>query len=150
MTLHNAVRYSFFAAVLLLAPSSLRAQDTATPATAARESLSTMTLVKSSDSKAVVRFGNAPTLEVLSPGDRVSRTGARVVSVAAGRLVLEEVTTGADGKPLRAEIVFRDGQTGGKRFLNHPDLNAPVGRRPEVVEPAAPADNARKTPVTRR
>jgi hypothetical protein len=136
------------AAALCLAAGA-QAQDRAKPAIAAKESLSAMTLVKSSDGKAVVRFGQAP-LEVLSPGDRVGKTAATVVTIAPGRLVLEEVTAGADGKPLRSEVVFRDGQTGGKRFLSHPDLNAPVGRRPEVVEPPAPAANATKTPVSGR
>ena len=150
MTPAHALRSSLLALTLLCAPALSQAQEAPRPTIAAKESLSAMTLVRSSDGKAVVRFGATAPLEMLAAGDRVGRTAARVVSIAPGRLVLEEVTTGADGKPLRSEIVLRDGQTGGKRFLNHPDLNAPVGLRPEVVEPAAPAANAPKTPVTGR
>jgi hypothetical protein len=146
----HALRSSLLALTLLCVPTFSQAQEARRPAIAAAESLSTMTLLRSGDGKAVVRFGATAPLEMLSAGDRVGRTAARVVSIAAGRLVLEDVTAGADGKPLRSEIVFRDGQTGGKRFLNHPDLNAPVGLRPEVVEPAPPAVNAPQPPVSRR
>ncbi len=125
------------AVLVLLLAASARGQDAAGVIVADTDSLASMTLVKSADGKAVVRFGESP-LHLLSVGDRVGKTAATVVTAAPGRLVLEEVTAAPDGKPLRTEIVLRDGQTGGKRFTRHPDLNAPVGLRPEIVEPEAP------------
>lgn len=134
----HVTTHLFSAAVLLLLlVTSARAQDAARPVVAGTDSIASMTLVKSDDGKAVVRFGESP-LHLLSVGDRVGKTAATVVTAAPGRLVLEEVTAAPDGKPLRAEIVLRDGQTGGKRFTRHPDLNAPAGLRPEIVEPKAP------------
>ena len=121
----HVTTHLFSAAVLLLLlVTSARAQDAARPVVAGTDSIASMTLVKSDDGKAVVRFGESP-LHLLSVGDRVGKTAATVVTAAPGRLVLEEVTAAPDGKPLRAEIVLRDGQTGGKRFTRHPDSECP-------------------------
>jgi hypothetical protein len=148
MSGYQMSRFFFMVWVVVASAATAAAQTPQKPVIAGTESLSALTLVKSTDDKAVVRFGQLP-LQVLAVGDRVGTTEATVTTIATGRLVLEEVTTGADGKPRRAEIVIRDGQTGGKRFLRHPDLNAPVAQRPEVVEPARP-DNARKPGGPRR
>ena len=72
--------------------------------------------------------------------------GATVTGIIPGRLVLDEVTEGADGKPLRAQIVVRDGETGGKRYLGHPDIDAPLGTRPQIIVPAAGGANPSKKP----
>jgi hypothetical protein len=146
------------ALTFLAAATVARAQTPSTLVVAADRGLETMTLVKSTDGKAVVRFGraagagraDAAELLMVRVGDRVGKAGATVTTIAPGRVVLEEVTTAPDGKPLRAQIVIRDGETGGKTFLRHPDLDAPVGLRPEILEPAAPASNGKKTPQPRQ
>src|SRR5437870_4232081 len=115
-------RFVLIAAVV--AGSAIARAQEAPQAVGEKEDVARLTLVKSTDGKAVIRFRQSP-LQIVAVGDRVGKTRATVVTIAPGRLVLEEVTTGSDGKPLRAEIVIRDGETGGKRFLRHPDLNAP-------------------------
>jgi hypothetical protein len=107
------------------------------PVVAPKEDLKNLTLVKSDDAKAVVRFGTAA-LQLLSIGDRVGRTAAVVRSIEAGRLVLDEVAPGADGTPQQTQIILRDGETGGTRLRRRPDQPAPVGVRPKVVEPNRP------------
>lgn len=100
--------------------------------------LDTMTLVRSSEGKAVVRFGpggGGAGLIVLEPGDRVGRTGAIVREVAPDRLVVEEVTRARDGRPRRAQIVFREGHPGGRRYMRDPGIDAPTAVRPDVVGP---------------
>lgn len=148
MSLRAVVRGLLLSTAIVLCAGAATAQESARRVIAANEAVSSMTLVKSADGKAVVRFGASP-LQVLAVGDRVGKTGATVTAIAAGRVVLDDVTSGADGKPLRAQIVIRDGQTGGRRFLRHPDLNAPVGTRPDVVEPAT-GNSAQKIPVPAR
>jgi hypothetical protein len=138
-----------FTLMFVAAATVAAAQQASRPVVAAAHELSTLTLVKSADGKAVVRFGRSE-LQVLSVGDRVGKTEAAVTTIAPGRLVLEEVTTSPDGKPLRAQILVRDGETGGKKFLRHPDMNAPVGLRPEIVDPADAATNSKKKPEPRR
>jgi len=142
------LRVLVLSSVLLAGAAHAAAQETVKPVIAGTENLSGLTLVKSTDDQAVVRFGQSA-LQVLAVGDRVGKTQATVTAIAPGRLVLEEVTTGADGKPLRAQIVVRDGQTGGKRFLRHPDLNAPLAQRPEVMDSPRP-DSTRKPAGPRR
>lgn len=130
--------------------ASLQAQPAEAPRVsraviAADEDVTLLTLVRSSDGKAVVRFGDRA-LHLLAAGDRVGRTKATVTGITPGRLVLDEVTEAADGKPLRAQIVVRDGETGGKRYLGHPDIDAPIGTRPLIVDPAAVARPSKKKP----
>ena len=98
------------------------------------EDLKTLTLVKTGDGKAVVRFGKSP-LRLISAGDRLGLHRAEVLEIAAGRVVLEESFTGADGQPNRAQIIVKDGETGGKRFLMRPEEPRPAAIRPETVAP---------------
>lgn len=144
-------------AALVLFAAAAAAQDAAVPAQpanapgvsreviAADADVKLLTLVRSSEGKAVVRFGDG-ILHLLAAGDRVGRTKATVTSIGPGRLMLDEVTEGADGKPLRAQIVVRDGETGGKRYLGHPDIDAPIGTRPQIVDPAAGGATRSKKP----
>jgi hypothetical protein len=105
-------------------------------AIAADQEISVMTLVKSSLNQAVVRFGSEP-LEKVSVGDRLGKTRAEVKEIVAGRLVLEETFTGKDGQPNRAQIVLKDGETGGTRYLRRLDEPPLVGVKPIVVDPKA-------------
>ena len=119
--------------LLVLLPGAAPAQPPPPPpVVASAVPLASVTLVKSSDGRAVVRAGGA--LHVLRVGARVGQTEARVTEIAEGRLVLEEVTTGPDGKPARARIVLRDGETGGRRFSRDPGTAPPAAVRPEVIE----------------
>jgi hypothetical protein len=97
--------------------------------------LDTLTLVMSGADRAVVLFGPSGAgsgLVVVQQGDRIGRTAAVVREVAPGRLVLDEITHGKDGRPQRVQIVFRDGHTGGERYMRDPGMDAPIGVRPEV------------------
>jgi hypothetical protein len=140
-----------FAAAAGAQDASLQAQPADAPPRVSRaviapdEDVKLLTLVRSSDAKAVVRFGDG-ILHLLALGDRIGRTKATVTGITPGRLVLDEVTEGADGKPLRAQIVVRDGETGGKRYLGHPDIDAPLGTRPQIVDPAAAGAKPAKKP----
>src|SRR3989304_2496908 len=60
------------------------------------QDLSDMSLVKSSEGKAVVRFGSGP-LEVTAVGDRLGRNKAEVKEIIPGRVVIEEFFTGKNG-----------------------------------------------------
>lgn len=147
MTLRAVMNTTICAAALVLFVASAGAQ--ALPGSRAviapDEDVTLLTLVRSSEGKAVVRFGEG-ILHLVEAGDRVGRTRATVTGITAGRLTLDEVTEGADGKPLRAQVVLRDGETGGKRFLGHPDIDAPIGTRPQIVDPAAIAKPSTKKP----
>lgn len=99
------------------------------------EDLDTLTLVMSGTDRAVVRFGASGAgsgLIVLESGDRIGRTAAVVREIGPGRLVLDEITRGKDGRPHRAQIAFRVGHTGGQRYMRDPGIDAPIGVRPEV------------------
>ena len=102
----------------------------------ANAEIATLTLVKSSVEAAVVRFGSGP-LEKVSAGDRLGKTRAEVKEIVTGRMVLEETFTGKDGQPNRAQIVLKDGETGGTRYLRRLDEPPLVGVKPIVVEPKA-------------
>ena len=111
------------------------------------EDLDTLTLVMSSSDRAVVRFGASeatPGLIVVQTGDQIGRTGAVVREIAPGRLVLEEVRRGQDGRPHRAQLVFRVGHAGGERYMRDPGMDAPIGVRPEVLGPAGKARAAKQ------
>jgi len=104
------------------------------------DDLDTLTLVMSSADRAVVRFGpssGGSGLIVLQPGDRIGRTAATVREVTPGRLVLDEMTRDKNGRPHRAQIVLRDGHTGGQRYMRDPGSDAPIAVRPEVLGPNA-------------
>lgn len=96
--------------------------------------LSELTLVRSGGDKAVVKFGAGP-LIMISVGDRIGRNGAEVKEIAAGRVVLEEVFTGKDGRPNRAQIILKEGERGGTRYLLRPDETPPPGTRPVIIFP---------------
>jgi hypothetical protein len=99
--------------------------------------LDTLTLVLSTADRAVVRFGGTGPgsgLIVLQSGDRIGRTAASVREIAPGRLVLDELTRDKDGRPRRAQIVFREGEPGGRRYMREPGLDAPTGVRPDVLK----------------
>jgi hypothetical protein len=128
----------------LPAPAAAAQATPATPTGARRAviapegNLDTLTLVRSSYAKAVVRFGASDAgggLIVVEPGDRIGRTAATVRAVAPDRLVLDDVTRDADGRPRRAQIVFQEGHAGGRRYMRDPGMDAPAGVRPEVLGP---------------
>ncbi|HET6370570.1 MAG TPA: hypothetical protein VFG95_05195 [Nitrospiria bacterium] len=96
--------------------------------------LSELVLVKSIDGKAVVRFGAGP-MEVVSVGDRLGTNKAEVKEIGAGRLVLEEVFTGKDGRPNRAEVILKDGEKGGERFLARPEEEPMPSTRSLMIVP---------------
>ena len=98
------------------------------------EDLAKLTLLNSTGSNAVVRFGAKP-LQVISVGDRLGKNQAEVKAIEADRLLLEETFIGPDGKPNRAQIVLKKGETGGTRYLVRPETDAPPARRPVVVQP---------------
>ena len=98
------------------------------------QNLTTLTLVRSSDGKAVVRFGKGP-LRLIARGDRLGRRRAEVVEIAAGRVVIDEPVAGRDGQPNRARIILKDGETGGRRFSTRLDEVNPDARRSRVVVP---------------
>jgi hypothetical protein len=100
--------------------------------------LGEMQLLASEDSMAVVRFGDGA-LEILRLGDRVGRYGARVAAIDAGRVVLDEVFPGTDGRPNRARVVLRDGQRGGTRYLARLEATTPPATR-RTVAGTRPAD----------
>jgi hypothetical protein len=138
---------AIFLIVIAAAPVA-RAQEATSPAIAADKDVARMTLVKSGDDSAVIRFGQSE-LQTLGVGDRVGKSSAVVVEAVPGRVVLDEVTTGPDGKPRRAQIVIRDGETGGKKFLRHPDIDAPIALRPQIVDAPVSAGNGPITPSLR-
>lgn len=91
-------------------------------------------LVRATVDLAVVRVGDEP-LQTIHVGDRLGRTRAEVKEITRGRMVLEETFTGADGGPNTAEIIFKDGQKGGTRYLRRPDEKRPLTVRPVVIDP---------------
>jgi hypothetical protein len=144
MKLCRALPFGVAAMVLAMSASAWAGgQQPVRPVVAPKEELKNLTLVKSDAGKAVVRFGTGA-LQLLSVGDRVGRTAAVVRSVEPGRLVLDEIATGADGRPQASQIVWRDGETGGTRFRRQSDQRAPAGVRPRAVDPVAPSDAAKK------
>jgi hypothetical protein len=136
-----------YVAVLLIALTAAvtpaRAQQTRPrPMVAADVDLSTITLVRSTDSAAVVRAGGQ--LHKLVIGDRVGRTAATVREVTANRLVLDEETKAADGTPQRVQIILREGETGGRRFTRQSASRPPTALRPEVAAPSNRSDSKPK------
>lgn len=75
----------------------------------------------------------------ISVGDRIGRTHALVKEIVRGRVVLEETFIDGNGSPNFAEIIIRDGETGGTRYMRHPEEKRPIGVRPVAVDrpPAA-------------
>lgn len=98
----------------------------------ANDPLATLTLVRSAGDRAVVRFGTGR-LEIVSRGDRLGATGAAVVGVATGRLVLEEEQRAVGARSGSTLIVLKDGETGGTRYLARPDEPEPANVRPVIV-----------------
>jgi hypothetical protein len=131
-------------AILFVLAARLLAQTGESPArpVAPKENVSAATLVKAGDGTAVVRLG-AGGLETVKVGDRVGATKAVVKEIGAGRIVLEEIFTGADGRPNRALIVIKEGERGGTRYLQRSDEKPKVGTR-IVSPPAAKSAPAKK------
>jgi hypothetical protein len=138
------MRHAIIVFVFILS-AALQAQTPKKPVVAPAFDLATLTLVKTSDTEAVVRFGASPA-EVIAVGDRLGKSAASVVEIAAGRIVLEEATTAADGTPLRARIVVREGETGGRRYQRQPGVTPPPGVRPEVVVAPGDGKTSKKKP----
>ncbi len=101
---------------------------------ALNQDLSELVLLKSSRGKAVIRFGSGP-LQMVSVGDYLGRHQAEIKEIEAGRMVLEESFTGADGNPNGAHIILKDGQKGGKRYLLHPQGAPLPATRPMAIIP---------------
>ena len=118
-------------AALIVAMAFAAALDAQVPAA---EDMRNLTLVKSSDGHAVIRFGNGP-LRLIARGDRLGPRRAEVVEIAAGRVVIEESFRDGGREPNRAQIVLKDGETGGRRFLTRLEDPAPPAFRPKVVVP---------------
>lgn len=159
MTAPGAIRIAVAVIVLAVAvPASTSGQQrppagaavpALRPVIAAKEELKNLTLVKSDAGKAVVRFGTGDLL-LLSVGDRVARTSAVVRTIEPGRVVLDEVAPGADGRPQQSQIVWRDGETGGTRYRRQPDQRVPTGVRPRAVDPiSTPASEPPKPGANR-
>lgn len=100
---------------------------------AAKEAISTLTLVKAVDGSAVIKLSTA-VLEKVQVGDRLGTNKAVVKEITQGRLVLEETFAGKEGSE-RALIVFAEGERGGTRYLGSPDQPRITGTRPSVVVP---------------
>lgn len=96
-----------------------------------------ITLVRARDGSAVIRIAEGP-LKSVKPGDTVGSSGAIVGEAAAGRIVLHESFTGADGKPNRALIVIREGERGGTRYLWRPDAPSPPVTKIVPAKPPQP------------
>jgi hypothetical protein len=101
--------------------------------------ISEITLVKASDTTAVIR-SKAGAVDTVKIADVVGDSK----EITPGRLVLEEVFAGNDGKPNRALIVIKEGERGGTRYLQRADEPPLTGTKPLVVVPAAP-DSAKPT-----
>jgi hypothetical protein len=120
-------------AASVLVPSQAAPAPGTPPVLAPAADIGALTLVRTTEGKAVVRTGGTPSeLLVLEVGSRIGRTAARVRDVTAGRLVLDELTHDNDGRPHRSELVFRDGETGGTRYMRDPGADAPRAVRPDA------------------
>jgi hypothetical protein len=119
------------------------AAQSAPPATpspqhvAAEDSVTAVVLVKATDGTAVIRVGNGP-LQTVRINDLVGTTKAVVKEIGAGRVVLDETFAGSDGKPNRAQIVIKEGERGGTRYLQRLDTPRITGTKQGVITPPAP------------
>jgi hypothetical protein len=123
-------------AVLLGAPVPQDPPPAQVETIAPAADLDALTLVMSGTGHAVVRFGSSEAgagLLIVKPGDRIGRTAATVREIDPGRLVLDELTRDKEGRPHRAQIVLREGEPGGRRYMRDPGLDAPTGVRPDVL-----------------
>lgn len=132
--------------VLLAAvhPAAMQPRAPSTNHAAAGVAISDITLVKASDTTAVIR-SRAGALETVKVADLVGATRAVVKEITPGRLVLDDAFTGTDGKSNRAVIVIKEGERGGTRYLQRPDEPPISATKPLMVMPAAP-DAAKPTP----
>jgi hypothetical protein len=95
-----------------------------------------LTLVRSAAQAAAIRFGSG-SIETIAVGDRIGRNKAVVKEIVRGRIVLEETFVDANGSPNSVQIIIKDGQTGGTRYLRHPE-----DKRPVVTQPGGAAEPA--------
>jgi hypothetical protein len=109
--------------------------------------VSDITLVRASDTTAVIR-SNAGALHIVKLADLIGAAKAVVKEITPGRLVLEEIFTGKDGKPNRASIVIKEGERGGSRYLQRADEPPLTGTKPLIVPitPAATTPAPKKPP----
>jgi hypothetical protein len=128
------------AAAFLFVATGIATAQTSGPVNhvAADAAVSDITLVRASDTTAVIRSG-AGVLDTVKVADLIGATKAVVREIATGRLVLEEVFTGKDGKPNRASIVIKEGERGGTRYLQRGDEPL-TGTRP-LIAPVTPGSD---------
>jgi hypothetical protein len=107
------------------------------------ENIRRVTLVKSATGRAVVRFGKGPLL-VIVPGDALGSAQAVVREIVTGQVVLDEPTTGPDGRRGLAFVVIRDGETGGTRYTTRSGTPPPRLVRPKVPDPAGQSSTSPK------
>ena len=70
---------------------------------------------------------------LIQVGDRIGRTRALVTEITRGRVVLEERFMDANGMPNVAEIIIKDGEKGGTRYLRHPEEKRPIAVQPGTI-----------------
>lgn len=122
--------------VLLTGPAIQDAAPAPRSTIAPTVDLDTLTLVMSTAGQAVVRVGpsaGGAALLVVKPGDRIGRSAATVREIEPGRMVLDELTRDSHGRPRRAQIVFREGESGPRRYMRDAGTDAAPGVRPKVV-----------------
>ena len=121
--------------VVWFAASTVAAGQPAEPRHVGRDrDLADVTLVRSSDEMAVVRVGTGP-LETVRRGDFLGRHRAEITEIVAGRLTVIETFTGKDGRPNRAQVIWSDGQRGGRRYLQRVEHGAPAATKPAIKPP---------------
>lgn len=117
------IRIAICSAALVLIAATAFAQKPSAPAPkeyGSDQDIATLTFFNSSGDRAVVRFGKKEML-LVAVGDRLGKNKAVVKAITPERLELEESFTASDGKPNRAQIVLKKGETGGTRYLLRPD-----------------------------
>jgi hypothetical protein len=121
-------------ALVVCATATLAAAGEPPRHVGAREDLKQLTLVKAGESHAVIRFGKS-VLEMIALRDRLGSSKAVVKEIAAGRLVLEETFRGSDGLTNHAQIILKDGETGGTRYLRRSGEPQPApATRPLITQ----------------
>jgi hypothetical protein len=97
--------------------------------------VSAVRLIKAGPGAAVVRADLGP-LGTIQVGDRIGRTRALVKEITKGRVVLEEQFVDANGAPNVAQIIIKDGEKGGTRYVRRSEEKRPTVVRPTAVDGA--------------
>jgi hypothetical protein len=95
------------------------------------QELANLMLLNSNGSVAVIRFEGQP-LAVVQLGDKLGRTGAVLMEVRAGAIVLEETVRKGSGSE-RVRILLQRGEKGGKRIELSPAEEDGTVRKPGTV-----------------